>query len=256
MQKLLRYILVAATSFAFNSSHAQVIELENDWPIKSDAIVKGEAELIPVVEVLREAVGDDAWVIFADEADETIQISFEGPKWATDTINESLIQAGLKAIWIGTTLVVYGDNKPYIVGHTPRSLRKRGGGSYIVPANSVINVFSQVSAEWGRAPMIDDPLENGNLRFAYALKFSGKTILDDFGELENMVDKLAGGDFTVSTDFVKGTAIMTLNQPDQPQPQLAERYDCYQRNQVDKTVVEIRLDMEECKKKGVWVRHD
>lgn len=251
----MRFVLVCLLTSVFSSLlNAQVIEKDN-WPIRSDALIRGEAEQIPIVDLLRTAVGDDAWVIFADDRDQTIAVSFEGPRWATQVIDEALLEAGLKAIWIGETLVVYGDAKPYIVGHTPRSLRSKSITSYIVPAGTAVNVFSQVAAEWGRQPMIDTPLEQTNWRFAYALKFQGLSLDDDLAELRVLIDQLTDKQFAVSTRHHKQAAVLTLNQKGQPRDLLPELTECYQSQSENKSYREIQQDMEECRSRGVWVRN-
>lgn len=234
-------------------ANAQIIASENGSPIRSDAIMRGAMKEITVGEILLEAVGKDAWVLFADDRDSTIRVNFEGPAWANDTIKDSLAQAGLRALWVGTTLVVYGDRKPYIVGHTPRSVRAKGDTSYIIPAASVIDVFSQISGEWRRLPMIDDPVEELQQRFMFALKFQGASFTDDLNDFKYLVSELSNGEYTVRTDFLGETSILQLENESQPKSLLPERVDCYRSYHVEKDNKAIRLDMKKCRDAGIWV---
>lgn len=234
-------------------AYSQIVDSASGSPIRVDAVMRGVAKEIPVGELLIEAVGQDAWVLFADDRDASIRVTFEGPSWATDTVKDALAQAGLRGVWIGTTLVVYGDRKPYIVGHTPRSVRRAGETAYIVPAGTVIDVFSQISGEWRKLPMIDDPVQELKQRFMFALKFEGKSLSEDLDEFRYLVSELSNGEFNVGTNFLAETSILHLEQDTQPKPLMPERVDCYRSYHVEKNHHVIREDMKKCRDAGVWV---
>lgn len=254
MRRLRIWMWALAVAVAPEMGASQQFEATDQAvPIRADALLRGKADSVPVGHLLTEAVGSDAWVLFADEADASITVSFEGPKWATDAVNDALIEAGLKGIWTDRTLVVYGDSKPYIVGRTFREQRRDGDPQYIVPAGSVSQVFSHVAAEHGRSPMVDDALLAQDWGFKYALKFSGESLQSDLDELRGMIDQMAGGNFVSFTDFTGEAAILQLNQPHQPNPALADRYACYRSYHSEKAYHEIKADMDKCRNAGVWI---
>lgn len=250
IRSVLVVLMSAIASFPLN---AEYLDSNKSSPLRSDAIIKGKVINIRVGDLIKSALGEDAWVIFSDERDSTIAVSFNGPKWATDTVDDALLESGLQGVWVGKTLIVYSNEKPYIVGQTPRNHKSNEHGPYIVTAGNVVDVFSQVSAEWGKVPMIDNPLLAKAWSFSFALKFEGHSLKEDLDSLRAMVDELAAGEFQVTTDFTKEVSILQLRQVDQPVPVLAEKVKCQRQFDIDKDYRAIKRDMADCENVGITV---
>lgn len=212
---------------------------------KEAAMIQGRADDVPIGVFLREAVGEDRRVLFVTPSDARYRVVFEGPMWVEEAIQDMLAQAGLDAFWLGSDLIVYGDRKPYVVGHTARTSRAAGDTHFILPPSSVTDAFTMLAAEHGQFPMVSDSVTELSLYLTKPMRFSGLSMDQD---IASFLDLLTAATQRIPFQAYHNNdvAVLELGGEGVPKPVMDARAECLANLNPDKNYAAIEADHQRC----------